>query len=220
MKNRRLETVASFINENDKLADIGCDHGYLAILALKKGVRFLNLIDNKEGPLDSARNNLKIYENQAKIVYSLSSGVSMIEEFVDTIAICGMGGELISSILDHDFEKIKKMKKIILQANSKIEFLRKYLNDNAFQICDEAIVMDNDKIYEIIICRFNANIDLYNEKQIKFGPFLSKRKEPLFIYKWSSKLKYYNEIINANELDNEKMVHIKNEISMIEEVLN
>ena len=39
MKNKRLEKVLSFIEPNDSLADVGCDHGYLALEAIKKGVK-------------------------------------------------------------------------------------------------------------------------------------------------------------------------------------
>ena len=62
MKNIRLEKVLSFIDKTDCLADVGCDHGYLAIMAIEKGVSFVQLIDNKKGPLDSAKINLKHYQ--------------------------------------------------------------------------------------------------------------------------------------------------------------
>ena len=55
----RLNAALDWIDCNDLLADVGCDHGYLAIEALKKGVPFVQLIDNKEGPLNVAISNLK-----------------------------------------------------------------------------------------------------------------------------------------------------------------
>ena len=54
----RLNSALDWIDIDDKLADIGCDHGYLADLAFKKGVSFVQLIDNKEGPLNVAKKNL------------------------------------------------------------------------------------------------------------------------------------------------------------------
>ena len=41
----RLNAALDWIDLNDRLADIGCDHGYLAIEALKKGIPFVQLID-------------------------------------------------------------------------------------------------------------------------------------------------------------------------------
>ena len=115
MKNIRLETVLNYINKEDKLADVGCDHGYLAIMALNKGVEFVQLIDNKEGPLASAKQNLSLYDNYKNIEYSLSSGISKLNKCVNTVAICGMGGELIAQILEADIEVAKNNIKFILQ---------------------------------------------------------------------------------------------------------
>ena len=55
----RLHAALDWVNQDDLLADIGCDHGYLASLALQKGIKFVQLIDNKEGPLSVARRNLE-----------------------------------------------------------------------------------------------------------------------------------------------------------------
>ena len=45
---KRLKTIADKVDKNSVIADIGCDHGYLASLALQKGIKFVQLIDNKE----------------------------------------------------------------------------------------------------------------------------------------------------------------------------
>ena len=38
---KRLKAIANFINENDVVADIGCDHGYLLKLAIEdKKIKF------------------------------------------------------------------------------------------------------------------------------------------------------------------------------------
>ena len=55
--NKRLEKVSELIDKFDLLADIGCDHGYLGIMALNKGVKFVQFIDNKIGPLNQAKKN-------------------------------------------------------------------------------------------------------------------------------------------------------------------
>ena len=44
----RLQQVLKYISSDDYVADIGCDHGYLTIAAIEKGVKFVQLIDNKE----------------------------------------------------------------------------------------------------------------------------------------------------------------------------
>lgn len=219
MKNLRLQAVATFINKEDRLGDVGCDHGYLAIMALEKGVEFVQLIDNKEGPLTSAKQNLVIYENNNNIKYSLSSGISHLDPTVNTVAICGMGGELISKILNDDLLTAKKVKKFILQPNSKVSFLRRFLNDHKFSIIEEDIVEDAGKVYEIIVARYDENANKCNDKEIVFGPILMKKKQPLFINKWKNKLTLNKKILMSLSKDDIKYQIIKNSIKMIEEVL-
>lgn len=219
MKNLRLQTVATYINKEDRLGDVGCDHGYLAIMALEKGVEFVQLIDNKEGPLASAKQNLVIYENGKNIKYSLSSGISDLDPLVNTVAICGMGGELISKILEDDFLTACKVNKFILQPNSKVSFLRRYLNNNKFCIIDEDIVEDASKVYEIIVAKYDDTFHKYSEKEILFGPVLMKKKHPLFINKWKNKLALNKTILNSLSKDDIKYQIIENSIKIIEEVL-
>ena len=67
---KRLKEIIKYINNSDIVADIGCDHGYLLKLAVdEKKIIKGYAIDNKVGPLNSAKNNLVNYEN---IVFKLS----------------------------------------------------------------------------------------------------------------------------------------------------
>lgn len=220
MKNIRLQTVATYINKEDRLSDVGCDHGYLAILALEKGVEFVQLIDNKEGPLTSAKQNLVSYDNKHNISYSLSSGISNLDPSVDTVAICGMGGELIAKIIEDDIDVAVKVKKFILQPNSKLSFLRRFLSNNGFQIIDENIVNDSGKVYEVIVAKYNPKNSLLNEKEIIFGPILMINKQLLFVQKWTLKLKLNKKILSSLSCEDIKYKIIEKEIKMIEEVLN
>lgn len=219
MKNERLEKIASYINKNDKLADVGCDHGYLAIYAIKKGVSYIQLIDNKEGPLNSAKTNLAYYEDKVFIKYSLSSGLSDVDQNINTVAICGMGGELISKIILDDLDNAKRLKKLILQANSKVDILRKTLSDNSFEISDEDIIIDNDKTYEIIVCSYQKNSILLTLEQIKFGPVLMKKLDKTFVERWLGKLNYNNQIIKKLKNDDFKKSELELENKMIKEVI-
>ena len=40
---KRLSKVLEYINEFDKVADIGADHGYLSVAMLEKGVNFRHI---------------------------------------------------------------------------------------------------------------------------------------------------------------------------------
>ena len=91
--NKRLETVASFIEENSKIIDVGCDHALLDIYVVNKYKNVTAIAsDNKEGPLEGAKENVKKYHLEEKIKLKLGNGIETIEEDVDTIIISGMGG--------------------------------------------------------------------------------------------------------------------------------
>ena len=86
---KRLEMVASFIDENDKsVIDIGCDHGLLSIYLAEK---FNNLkiiaSDVNNNALESARKNIHKYKLEDRIDIRLGSGVSVInkKDKIDTL---------------------------------------------------------------------------------------------------------------------------------------
>ncbi len=213
MLSKRLKVVLDYIENDDIVADIGCDHGYLGIACIEKGIKFVQLIDNKEGPLSSAKANLKNYDS-SKYELTLSDGLDLINNLVNTVVICGMGGELIVDIINNHLDIVKNMKKVIVQANTKINYLRKYLSEHSLKIVDESIVEDMDKIYEIIVFTYEECSEKLDDFDILFGPCLRKEKNTVFIKKWTERLNEYNRI-----LSNSYVEEIKKEKEMIEEVL-
>lgn len=213
MLSKRLKVVLDYIENDDIVADIGCDHGYLGIACIEKGIKFVQLIDNKEGPLSSAKANLKNYDS-SKYELTLSDGLDLINNLVNTVVICGMGGELIVDIINNHLDIVKNLKKVIVQANTKINYLRKYLSEHSLKIVDESIVEDMDKIYEIIVFTYEECSEKLDDFDILFGPCLRKEKNTVFIKKWTERLNEYNRI-----LSNSYVEEIKKEKEMIEEVL-
>lgn len=217
MLTNRLKEVLAYINPSDKLADIGCDHGYLALEAINKGLKLVQLVDNKEKPLAVAKKNLVDYESKAKVVYTLASGLTNILDEINVVAICGIGGDLISMILNDSIDIAKKMNSLILQANTKVRDLREYLNKHSFEIIDEKIVYDKGKFYQIIKCSYQENAHCLSEIEIKYGPKLIKNKTNVFIdflkYKLNHLKNIKNSIIDINH-------PINKEINEIEEILS
>lgn len=62
-----------------------------------------------------------------------------------------MGGILITKILEEGKDIAKTIKKFILQPMKDSAYLRKYLIENGYKICDEELVKENQKYYEIIV---------------------------------------------------------------------
>lgn len=203
---KRLNAIVNYINENDIVADVGCDHGYLLKLAIEeKNIKKGYAIDNKKGPLNSAKTNLFNYQN---IDFILSDGLKQVEVFdINCVVIAGMGGMLINTIVNDSLEKFKKINKIIVCPNRNIDKVREFFNSIGFKITNETIMCEDGKYYEIIV--FEKGEQKLNEKELMFGPYLMNEKNDVFYNKWNE---YYQKI---KTVDNKK-----SEVKIIEEVIN
>lgn len=202
---KRLNSILQFINKNDIIADVGCDHGYLLELAIKnKNIKKGYAIDNKIGPLNCAKKNLSHYNN---IKFILSDGlIDVNENDINCMVIAGMGGMLMNKIINDSLSKVKLIDKIILCPNRDNDKVRMTMNHNGFIIEDEDIIYEDGKFYEIIC--FKKGIQSLTNKQLFFGPKLLEKRNNLFIKKWEL---YYNKIKSLNIE--------KDELKILEEVL-
>ena len=214
MFSKRICEIAKLIKPYKMIADVGCDHGYLIIESfLNSDVSKAIAIDNKIGPLNSAKKNLEKYNFNVR--FSLSSGVSDIDDDTEVVVISGMGGLLISKIISDDLTNNKKLynvKRLILQANRNNFELRKFLMENNYQIIDEKIIYEDDKYYEIIVCeRVNEKI-IYAFEELYFGPILLKRKDDIFISRINS------ELLKLKKLNSDSL-EVKEKIDRLEKII-
>lgn len=138
------------------VADIGCDHGYLSLYLVLNGKCARSIAsDLREGPLNSARANIRKFGCEKSIVTVLTDGLTGIHQYQPTdILICGMGGDTIIQILSAaDFIRQKGLR-LILQPQTAFAELALYLSDNGFQIHAERYAHDNNKAYRIIAAEY------------------------------------------------------------------
>lgn len=147
----RLLACCSFIKPGDRVADIGCDHGYLGIHLLQKGiVRSVIAADVNQQPLDSALRNAHKYGITENISFYLSDGAKNIPRDFDTLVCAGMGADTMISILEAAPWLRSKQYRLILQCQSRRPELRKYLYDNGFSINAETLAKDGKFIYPVM----------------------------------------------------------------------
>lgn len=212
----RLEFIASLTKGYDTLCDIGCDHGYICIDAIKHyGVKKAYALDINEGPLKNALNNINDANMSDKIEVILSDGLKNFSYYADLYLISGMGGNLIKKIIEASFDKFKKAKAIIIEANNYENIIRQYLFENGFKITSEFIIKDAGHYYEIMI--FEYEKCEFNDLDILFGPILRKEKTPIFMEKYEHKLAVLKQNLN-NASDLSKNI-IQQKIDQIEDVL-
>lgn len=134
------------------LADIGCDHAYVSIEAVKrKLVKKAIACDISPGPLEAAKKN--IGESGMNIELRLGDGLEPIgENEADVVVVAGMGGMRILGILSEGFHKIHNSL-LIMQPQHDLEKLRRGLFIIGFEICCEKLAKEDERFYEIMAAK-------------------------------------------------------------------
>ena len=147
----RLAACCNFVHSGDRVADVGCDHGYLGIYLLKNGIAASVIAaDLREGPLQSAIKNSEKFGVRDKMTFYLSDGVQNVPRDFDTLVCAGMGGDTMVSILSAAPWLKNENYRFILQCQTKTALLRKYLSENGWYIAQETIIRDGKFLYTVM----------------------------------------------------------------------
>ena len=177
MLSDRLLAISKLIDNDKVVFDVGSDHALLPCFLVKEGIcPKAYAADNKEGPLNRAKETIKRYGLENKVIPVLSDGLDKITDDVDIVTICGMGYHTVERILDrHDLTPYEK---IIVQVNKDNEELRRYISDHGYTIIDELVIWDGF-YYQVEI--FNARPhNRYGAFEISYGPKLLEKKDDTF----------------------------------------
>ena len=147
----RLLACCQFVNRGDRVADVGCDHGYLSIHLLTQGIaKSCIASDVAEGPLQSALRNAHKFGVKNKMEFFLSDGVRNIPRDFDTLVCAGMGADTMMSIFGAAPWLKDSKYRLILQCQSKRPELRQWLYDEGYRINRETLAKDGKFVYTIM----------------------------------------------------------------------
>lgn len=147
----RLQMCCSFVTPGSRIADIGCDHGYLSIWLLTHGIaRSAIAADINRQPLLSAVRNAEKYGVRDKMEFCLSDGVAAVPRDFDTLICAGVGADTMVSILSAAPWLQNGSYKLILQCQSKTPMLRRYLSENGWRIARESVLRDGRFLYTVM----------------------------------------------------------------------
>lgn len=175
----RLLACCAFVHSGDRVADIGCDHGYLGIWLLQQGIaKSVLAADVNQGPLDSAFRNAHKYGVSDQISFYLSDGVRNVPREFDTMVCAGMGADTMISILEAAPWLKNKQYRLILQCQSRRPELRKYLYSQGYTILAETLAKDGKFIYPIMEAIYQPGESL-SEGGYHISPALLSSNSPL-----------------------------------------
>ncbi|MBQ1341854.1 MAG: tRNA (adenine(22)-N(1))-methyltransferase TrmK [Erysipelotrichaceae bacterium] len=216
MISKRIKTLAALIDSNERVLDVGCDHAFLAVWLKKNGHSGpIACTELREGPRQNALRNLQ--ENGIEDVEVWPTyGVENVEFDADVVVMAGMGFTTVTKIISGRPEYFAG-KRMIIQINTEVDKMRRWLMSNGFKIDDELMIRDY-KYYEILTVS-QGQMEL-NEQQIEFGPYLLQHKNEVFVecyQKRIAKLETIRESLPENHPD---IRRIQEQIEKIKKVLN
>lgn len=169
----RLLACAGFVAPGDRVADIGCDHGYLSIHLLLNGIAKSAIAsDVREQPLLSAVRNAEKYGVRDQMEFYLSDGVRNIPRDFDTMVCAGMGADTMISILEAAPWLQSTKYRLILQCQSKTPMLRRYLSENGWRITEESVLRDGRFLYTVMEVYYQPDYPRLTAGEWYFPPAL------------------------------------------------
>lgn len=188
----RMRALTRLVTKGRIVCDIGCDHGFVSIYLVQKGISpKVFAMDVRSGPLSQAQNHIEQYGLTDQIETRLSDGLAKLAAGEAQCMICaGMGGPLMIKILEEGRVQAGAMKELILQPQSEIEEFRVYLRTKGYRIIEEDMIFEDGKYYpmmKVIPVLKDADALLYeleispSEQKLfdRFGHYLLMNKHPV-----------------------------------------
>ncbi|MDD3221477.1 MAG: class I SAM-dependent methyltransferase [Lachnospiraceae bacterium] len=205
---KRLEQVAGMVPKGTRLADVGTDHGYVPLWLLERGLITSAIgMDVNKGPLLRAEENRNKYGFQEMMELRLSDGLEKLKPGeADTVLAAGMGGPLMIRILEEGTSVLMDIDTLVLQPQSEIASVRRYLLEHDFRIQEEIMLVDEGKYY-MAMKAVHGITDGWTETEYLFGKHLLENKHPVLLEYLKKEKALYQSI--KTRLEKESQTHKK-----------
>lgn len=224
---KRMKAIADLVTKANKVADVGTDHGYIPIYLVEEGhANRAIALDINDGPLTRAKSNIATHSLSDKIECRLSNGLEkVLADEVDTIIIAGMGGALVTQILQAGEHVLTGAKELVLQPQSDYDMVRHYLQQIGYVIIDEKALIDDDKYYVILKAKPGVSKGYEQEYEYLYGQILLQQKDPvLFDYLKKEQQTYQKLLHHLSSMDYEstknRIVEVQNSLNQVKGALS
>lgn len=222
-KSKRIEFIVSNLEKVTTLADIGTDHGYVPLLALRNELCEKAIAcDINKDPLAKGKLNAILEGIDDKIEFRLGNGFEPLNiNEVEEVVIAGMGGNLIRDIIQKDLNKAASCKYLVLIPAQNPEVLREYLYKNDFEIITEDLCFDEGIYYELFkVRKAEGQATELDSIYYEISPMLLRSKHPLMKNYIDYKINEYNKILGFITDESPSALKRKAEVSEKIEILN
>lgn len=227
---QRLTVIASMIPNGSRVADIGTDHAYLPVFLIRTSVSpYVVAGEVNQGPWERAKQHVCEANLQHRIDVRMGDGLEIVAPGeVDGVVMAGMGGMLMNKMMSEGYEKLRTIRRLVLQPNVEVESVRRWLYDRHWRITEEAILEEEGKFYEVIAAEKAESLRPTEpgewQRRIRFGPCLLQERSPTFIKKWHREWQRLNQVLQQLERARpdghmDKKEEVLEKMRMIEEVV-
>ena len=167
----RLECALALLaagGKSARFADIGSDHAFLAVEAVRRGLAARAVAaDINPAPLERGRAYARA-SAVAEVEFLRSDGFEALHgDPPDAAALCGLGGILISKILQKGGKTARC--RLILQPMTAQDRLRAYLWENGFEIVEERFALENKRPYALLSARYTGRNTPFSQTDLYLG---------------------------------------------------
>lgn len=216
----RLDMIVDLCDSCKKVADIGCDHGYITCeLILQNKANMVISADISAQSLQKAIMLAEKLNISDFVSFRESDGFQNITKYdkVNQAVIAGMGGKEIIKILEG---KPRRLHKFVLGPQSDVLELRTYLAEHGYKIVVDIMVFEKGKYYNIIKVRrgstkFKNYLDYYfgktnlTDNNKVFMKYLQEEKEKIEEFKQKTNGELTKKLRDRENLLNKAVAEVK-----------
>lgn len=168
--------MAALVPPGSRVADVGCDHGWLAAELARRG-SFVVATDRKPRRVPEG------------VPFRLGDGLSPLSsrDRIEVVVLAGLGARSIARILGASPLAVPRL---VLQPQTEAPLLRRWLVEHGRRIVDEDLVRDGGRTYVVVAAEEgDASDDLDFEglepgDVLAAGPVLLRRRAPGLVEHW------------------------------------